>query len=89
MTLNSIRQEIRNYGLSQLFNESGQLISVTKNPFDDRFDVIISEGGYTLRTSTVVAQYSGLDSVELIETLNLDCQRKPTVLRDHYKCLFF
>lgn len=70
MTFEQIKKDIRNYGLSQYFDKDGNLISISEH-WDETYDVIISNGGASLRTSNIIARHENCSSQDMLNILSI------------------
>lgn len=70
MTFEWIKKDIENYGLSQYFDKDGNLISVFEH-WDGTYDVIVSNGGTSLRTSNIIARHENCDVQDMLNILGI------------------
>lgn len=70
MTFEQIKKDIRNCGLSQYFDKDGNLISVFEH-WGGTYDVIVSNGGASLRTSNVIARHENCDAQDMFNILGI------------------
>lgn len=70
MTLRQIEKDIANCGMSQYFDKDGNLITIFEL-FGGTFEIIVSNGGTSLRTSNVIARHENCDIQDMLNILGI------------------